>query len=459
MSENIIKEEEKFIPGIFNRLRKRNFRGTEGQVVKNSIFQLAITLIAKIGSLLFTIIIARMLLPELFGLYLLSLSTIILFSSFADLGIGPSLITFVSKNLGLKKMGKAKAYFRILLKYKLFLVLLVTFVFLVSAYFIANNYYDKPVFYAFLAGALYIPSVSFLSFLESSFKSTNNFKFPFFKEIFFQGLRILLVPLAIFLLLKYSFSNQIVLMGAILFLGFSYFLSLLFLAIFSKKQMPFLKSQKMSLEKKDKIHLKKFMWPLVAIVLSGVFFGYIDMIMLGHFVSGEFIGYYGAAFGLIGSASVILGFISGGVFPIFARLRGKSLEKAFRKTVGFTFLISLVGAVVTFFFSSLIIKIVYGNSYLPAELLLKFFALLLIIFPLTAIYDSYFISQEKTKLIAILLVVTTVVNIILNYFFITYGLRFGMAEAVIGACFATIFSRILYFIFVIIFRKKTISKT
>jgi len=387
-----IQEEEKFVSSIFRRFKKREFKGTEGQVIKNSTYHLARTLIAKVGSLIFTILIARMLLPELFGLYTLAISTILIFTAFSDLGIGPAVETFLSRTLGEGKETKAKAYFRILLKYKFVLVSITSLILIGSSYFISNTYYHKPIFFALITGTLYLIAVSFLSFIESTFKATNNFKYPFYKEMIFQVLRLAIIPLAILFLMKYSFSNQTIVAAIIFVLSISYFLSLLFLFIFSRKQMPFLNTLKIALTKKEKSKLKIFIFPLAATVLSGVFFGYIDTIMLGRFVSGEFIGYYGSSFSLIGSASVILGFVGGGLLPIFSRLKGNSLERAFRKTAIFTFLISFVGATITFLFSSLIIKIVYGASYLPSVLLLKLFSILLIIFPLTAIYDCYFIS-------------------------------------------------------------------
>ncbi len=49
--------------------------------------------------MLFTIVVARMLLPELFGLYSLALVTIVLFASFSDLGISSALITYGAKAL------------------------------------------------------------------------------------------------------------------------------------------------------------------------------------------------------------------------------------------------------------------------------------------------------------------------------------------------------------------------
>ena len=297
---------------------------------------------------------------------------------------------------------------------------------------------------------------SFISFF-GLFKSNNNFKQPLTKEIIVQVLRFGLVPLGIFLFLKGNLSNESIIAGIVLILIFCYGCGLFFLTFCSKRKLPFLNSKEQRLNKKEKKHLYFFMLPLSVTALSGVFFGYIDTIMLGHFVSGEYIGYYWAAFSLIASASAIINFAGIALFPIFARLKGESLEKAFRKTINITFLISLVGAVITFFFAPLIIKIIYGSEYLSSIILLKVFSFLLIILPLTSVYDSYLISQEKTKVLAVLLVISTLINIVLNYFFIVFGLKFSENWAVIGACIATIISRYFYLFGLKMFRRRKYS--
>ena len=78
--------------------------------------------------------------------------------------------------------------------------------------------------------------------------------------------------------------------------------------------------------------------------------------------------------------------------------------------------------------------------------LLQIFSLFVLIGPLIGLYDAYFTSQERTKVIAFLLIITTGINISLNWAFITYGLRFGMFEALIGATIATLISRGVYLI-------------
>jgi len=441
---DFIHEEERDIKNIFNRFRKRNFHGTMGQAIKNSSFLLTTTLIAKFGSLLFTVLIARMLMPELFGFYSLALGTIVLFAGFSDFGISTAMVTFVSKSLGNKDPKKAKAYFSRTIRLKVLIVSLASLILLASSYFIANVYYDKPIFYALLAGGVYLPLSSFLGFFDGIFRASNKFKFIMIKEIIFQILRFGILPLAIFLLLRYGVGNELLLALVIITLSACIGASLLFFIFFVKRKISFIKEKRTILSKEEKKNMNKFIWPITLTILSGVFFGYIDTIMLGHFVSGEFIGYYAASFSLVASVAAIISFASGALFPIFVRIKGKTLERGFRKTRSLIVLISLIAAIGTFFLAKYVILIVYGKEYLTAVPILQIFALFVLIGPLIGLYDSYFTSQERTKLVAMLLIITTLINIGLNWVFITYGLRFGMFEALMGATIATLISRGIY---------------
>ena len=247
-----IREEESFLKNILVKFRKKDFSGTTGQAMKNSSYQLAQNLIFKFGSLLFTIVIARMLLPERMGLYNLALATIILFVSFSDLGISSALITYCSKLLGRGDLSKAKGYVKKLFKWKLILILCASIILLISAYFIAEFYYQKPIFYALLVGAIYLPVISLIGFLEQIFKTNENFKTPMQKEILFQIIRFIFVPLGIFLFLEANFSNQGIVSGVLLTLVFSYLVALIFLALNAKKKIKFLQESPKKLEKKSR---------------------------------------------------------------------------------------------------------------------------------------------------------------------------------------------------------------
>ena len=174
--KNKIIEEENLLKNIFRRFKNKDFSGDTGQAMKNSSYQLAQNLIFKFGSLVFTIILARMLMPERMGLYNLALSTILLFAVFADMGLRQALMVFVSKSLGEKKYSKAKAYFKQILKWKLILILIVGLIMIPASWLIAKFIYPhKHIFFAILAGVIYIPIVSLTGFLEMIYKSANDF--------------------------------------------------------------------------------------------------------------------------------------------------------------------------------------------------------------------------------------------------------------------------------------------
>jgi len=450
--KNVIKEEAKEIKGIFGRIKRRDLKGNSGQAIKNSSYNLATLFVAKIGSLLFTIIIARMLMPELFGLYLLALSTILIFSSLSELGVGTAMLTFVSKSLGRNNPHKAKIYFKGLLKYKLYLITLSSFLLLATAYFIANIYYNKPIFFALLAGALYIPIVNLQGYMTAAFQAENKFKYPLIREIIFQLLRLTIVPITILAIL--NLSQAYIILIILLVVTFCHLIALLFLRITSSKEISFLNEAGGSLTSSEKTRLRNFILPLSLTVFSGMFFGYIDTIMLGHYVESIYIGYYGAALGLIGSAATIIGFIPGALLPIFSRLERKSLENVFKKTQKIIILISIPAIILTIFLAKYILMI-YGPEYLPAVPLLQLFSIILLIFPLAGLYNIYLTSIEKTNIIAKLLIFSTMLNIVLNWVFITQGLKIGMMQAVMGATAATILSRVIYLIGIIILKKRT----
>ena len=438
---------------IFRRIKRKDFTGNEGLVIKNSVYQISRTIVAKGGGLLFTIILARFLMPELFGLYSLALATIFIFIGFSDLGISSSIVKFISNSLGKNKQEKAKEYFIYLFKLKIFLVLIVLIILILSSWFISNYYYDKPIFLALIAGSLYVFSLSSVTFMESLFFSVNKFKDVVYKEIIFQFSKLIFILIIIFILMRKSFSEEFTIFLIILSLSLSCFLSLIYLFLRAKKKIIFLRAKQKKLRKSEEKKLNKFILPLTVLALSGLFLGNIDIVMLGHFVESQFIGYYSAALLLIGSAGAFLGF-SVALFPIFSRLKGKKLKNALKKSINVVFSISTIFVILFLIFSPIIIKIVYGANYFSSINLLRIFSLILIPVPLVAIYTNYFISKGNTKLIAKLLISITIINIILNYIFISVLVRQSPILGTMGAVIATIFSVYLHLGLLIFFSRK-----
>ncbi|MFC1710686.1 oligosaccharide flippase family protein [Nanoarchaeota archaeon] len=457
MKKTFIQEEKKDLRNIFRRLLKRDFSGNMGLFMKNSAYQFGTTFFAKIGSLIFTIILARLLMPELFGLYSLALSTLILFIGLTDLGLESGMVFFLSKVLSKKNKSKAKSYLIYLSKAKLWVLLVVISILLLLSRTISVSYYQKPIFAALIIGALYVFFRSIVSFSKAIFYSLNNFKQPFIWEISFQILRLIIVPLVIILFLD-TIKNDPSKISIIIFaLALSWFLvfGMIIRSFFTS--IDFLKISHKKLQKRDKQGIKKMIMPLSAITLSGIFFGYIDMFVLGRFVLAEYIGYYQVAFSLVGSIAALITF-STVLLPIFSRMKGKQLENAAKRAIKGTSILASLVLIATFIFAPLLVKIVFGADYSNAIPLLRILSLLILVLPLNVIYNSKLISQGKPAIIAKLLILTTIVNISLNYFVAISLISQGPMAIVYGICFTTIFSKYLYLAALSIASRKKKSK-
>jgi O-antigen/teichoic acid export membrane protein len=442
---------------IFDIIRKEKFVGYTGLAIKNSLYQIITSTTTKIASLVFVIILARMLLPELFGLYSLALSTILLFALISDLGTGYSLVYFVSKKLVRGQESKAKGYAAYILKIKLLLTFVAAIFLAMSAKFIADSYYQKPIFLALLAGAFYIFFSSAQAFVTSLFRSVNKFKEPFIKELFFQVTRLIIIPLVVLFSIKeLAYSPSRITFLIILSLAFVYFLTFILILILSFRNVKFIKAKIHKTTLKENKKIRNFTIGLSAITLSALFFGYIDMFLLGHFVSSSFIGYYAVAFSIMGSSAIILVF-SNVLFPIFARIGGKRLKRAFNKSFRIVLTLSIIAFLAILLFAPLIVKIIFGDDYLPAVPLLRLLSLLVISLPLTELYNSYLISRGNTKDVRRLILTSIFLNIVLTYLFITWLLDYGQLMATMGAAIATIISRYFY-LGGIIFAKKKFDK-
>lgn len=451
LEENLIKE-------IWRRIKKRDFSGNEGLAIKNSIYQFSTNLVMKIGSLIFTIIVARMLLPELFGLYNLALSTILLFFAVSNIGIGPTLVKYVSGEIGKKNPRKAKAYISYLWKVKIFAVIISILILFISAKFISDVYYKKPLFFALLAGSLYIIFYGIVTFFDYVLQSVNYFKGILYKETIFQILRVIFVPLVVFLTLKYSLSRQFVLFYIFLTISASYLIISVFMFFISMKKAKYLKAKKTNLKKIQKKQVNKFLFAVSAITFSGLFFEYIDKIMLGHFVLSEFIGYYAAAIGIVGALSSLEGF-GAVLLPIFSRASKKTIETGLKKSERLVLIGSIFLIFLSFLLAPIIVKTVYGSEYSQAINLLRFFSLLLIPIPLTNIYSSYFMSIGKPGIMAKMIIFSTIINIILNYTLITFLIKYGDMAALFGAATATLISQFFYLGGLLITKRKLMKKS
>ncbi|MEK6811962.1 MAG: oligosaccharide flippase family protein [Nanoarchaeota archaeon] len=439
---NFLRKGESDMKNIFRRIINRDFSGNTGLAIKNSTYQFSTNLTGKFGALIFTVILARIILPETFGLYSLALSTVMFFYVFSDLGVNQALIFFSAKNLN-KNKGKAKAYISYLFKIKLLLALASAIILIVLARAISENYYNQPIFLVLIAGSLYMIFTSLQSFYLALSQSNNNFRNPLIKEIFLQSSRIIAIPLIIVYLRKFgptSSSNVLAIFVSLLVISI---LSLLLLYYLSLKNLKLKNIKSSKLNSRDTKEIRSYIFKIALITSSILLLGNIDKIILGPFVSPEFVGYYSAAFSLVNASAFLIVF-SDVFFPIFLRAKGDELKRAFEKSVRVTFFISFALFSFILIFATPLVKTIFGANYSSSINMLRLLAPLAILFPLIELYTSYIISKGSLEKIRKIVFFILVISVVLPFLFVKLMLNYGPTSAVLGVIFGVILSKAIH---------------
>jgi O-antigen/teichoic acid export membrane protein len=404
--------------------------------IKNSGYSLVGTLVLKFGGLIFTILIARLLLPELFGIYSLVLSIVIILMTFTNLGVNETLLRYVSDALGKNNNKRARSYFRYLLRIKSVLVIFVILIILLFSRFLSYDIYNQPLlFYPLIFSCLFIIAESFRHFIGQLFLATKNLKIYPFLELLHQTAKISFSVLAILIL-----SSELKVAGLFLALALAGFIHLFLVVLFLYK-----KDKTLFIGKKETINIKKinkYLGFMGIASISLVFFGSIDTLMLGKFVESSYLGYYRVALSLIMTLVAVFS-LSGILLPIFTQIHKKRFERGFQKTFRYLMFIAIPVTVGILFIGKHLIFAVYGKEYLLATSTLYVLSLLIITGPLIALYMTVFESKEKTKILAKGVSISLIINIVLNYVLIKYLLQFSQEHAIIGAGIATIASRLI----------------
>ena len=424
---------------------KRTRLGKE--VFGNSMYNFLATIISRGLGLVFIVVVARLLHPELFGIYSLALSIVFIFFTFTDLGVNLALVRYVSDAIGKKNKILARSYFQYLLKFKILFTSLFAIVLFILARVLSVSLFNKPLLIIPLEiGAVYLFFLSFLDFITGIFYSVKQVKYNALREGIFQVLRLIIAP--VFILL---FISQYKVFGVFLSMILASILSLItLLFIVNKKYGFFFHGKVIPIDTK---RVMKYVLLLTITSLSAVFLTYIDTIMLGIFLPSQFVGFYRTALTIATSIAAFFT-ITVVMFPIFAQVDKKKLKEIFRKLFHFSAILAFPAAFGLIFIASPFIKSLFGPEYLPAVLPLYLLSFLIVEAGVFGYLVNLFQARERLKEPAIIIIISTIMNIILNYFFITFAIKISFEAGMIGAAAATIISRYSAVIAIAIMAKK-----
>jgi stage V sporulation protein B len=409
------------------------------KVLKNSLYNSSRVLVSGVGGLIFSIILARLLHPELFGIYQLALSVGYLLLTFTDFGINGTIVRYVSYALGNKDEKLARSYFKFLFKLKIAFTVVFSSFLAIFAKALANYIFHNPaIFLPLEITAIFLFLWSILDFLDYTFTALQEFKYPTIRHSLYEGSRLVVVPFL--LLLGFSVS------GALVGLCLALLAPLLVLFYALKRKGPFLlRGAAVSIERK---RILRFLGYLSFGSIAGVVFVYVDSIMLGIFMPIEYVGFYRAGYNLVFALTGLVT-ITTVLFPIFTQIEGAELENAFKKVFKYSSLLAIPGTIGVIFMAEPIVKLIYGEEYLPAVLPMYVLSLLLAAAPMD-FFGILFNAKEKPEYPTKLIIVSSILNVVLNYFFI---LRVG----IVGAAIATVISRYVNFVALGFLSKRVLS--
>ena len=419
------------------------------EALKNSSWDAINSIVQRIGGLIFTIILARILLPEGFGLFTLILSIIGVGTIFAKKGIDETLIRYISET---KNKKKASAYFKYALKLKLIILSISIVALILVAYPLAIFVFKKPIFFPLLLAIIYAFIIALEDFFTSLFIAFKNVKYVASKEIVFQISRNLLVVL-LSLFIFYKPSPTSVFTGLILaaLITFSY----IFFLIYQKKR--YLLKLDSNLDEKDKRRVFRFFGYYSLTALTFVLLGNVDTLMIGSFIrDARALGLYSAAFGISASVSGLITF-SQVILPLLVEKRKHDLEKAFNLVFRYTMILALPCTFGIIALSDKILGLIYGESYIYASFALYTLSPLIILGAMSGLLVRLFLTKEKPDYYLKLLIAVIIINIVLNFTFIQLFKDSQIYGAIAGVGLATTLSWLIYNIGLIISARKMLK--
>lgn len=376
------------------------------KTITHSSITLLGTVINGILGILFFVYLARILGPESFGIFSISIVVLTLISDIADFGINTGLINFVSRHISTNS-SEALKFLKLGLTLKLISSLFVLVIGFALAPVIASYVFLKPeLTYYLMLSFIGVGGAMLFSFSTNSLQALQKFTSWSILNILSNALRLLAV---LILASSYALSTENALLAYIFFPFFGFFISLFLLP----KRFLTVKNEKSVL--KEFFHYNK--WVAFSILIAA-FSSRLDSFFIARFLSIEQTGFYSVGVQLSSVLPQFTFAIAAVVAPKIASYSDKKdllnyLKKLQLLVLGIAALGFLLSPL-SFYFLPLIYGPEYINSVQPFLFLLYAQLILFLALPSHQTIFYYFSNPRAFVWISILiLLVMIILNIIL----------------------------------------------
>ncbi len=408
-------------------------------LVSASFIVVITTILSKILTYLYRIIIARNYTPETYGVYSLSLMVVGWITVLAGLGFAGGLSRYIPYYRGKNEEYKSSVLVR-----KISLLLLISgilgmFIMLALSGFIANNLFHAPELESLLMiFSVAIPFTVLAGVFFTVLRSYEKIGWLSFIVNILQNSVKILVLIALILL---GFGAKSIAFSYVA--GIAIALTVAYMVSRRKVSILFRKQDKKSSSAKDKNLMKpliSYSWPLIIFGFMSSILSWTDTFMIGLLSTTENVGFYNAALPIALLITMSTDLFRQTLLPLITKEYGKKnmqAVKSISKQVTKWLLIAAIPIFTAIYlFPEEAIRIIFGPEYLPSTDALKVLSVGFFVTSVFFVSPEILLMKGKSKLILANTLVVVLLNLILNYFMINlYGIT--------GAAISTSISLIL----------------
>ncbi len=409
-------------------------------LVRSSFFIFFTTIISKIASYGYKVLIARSFGVEAYGLFSLAIIVITITSSIATIGLGDGLVRYISFYRGKKKYGHIRKL--ISSSKKLFLIIGLSFliILILIAPIIAERIFHTSNFAPLLIGMAFALPFLLLSNL--------------FLGILRGFERIQTYSL---LINVYQNTARFVILGSLILIGtgfiaisISYVLTYIGLFLisrhFASKDIAEMPKSDIPKWKEVMPEVLSYAWPLLFVgILYSVFY-WTDTLILGYFTSAENVGIYSSAVTLASLFGIAPDLFMQLFFPLisvkFSEGKKETIKKITQQVVKWIYILNFAVFLGLFLFPGELLNLFFGKEFIIASPVLQILSIGGLICSVLGISTSLLAIRGKTKTVLTNFLVFATINIILDLAFISV---YGM----VGVALATVFTQVIFMITVL----------
>ncbi|AWX32730.1 flippase [Methanosphaera sp. BMS] len=422
------------------------------KILKNSFILIIGNLLFRVGGYINRLLVSRMLGPEGYGLYGLTLPFQGIFQILSAGGLPPAISKYVAEYNAKDEKQLTRQVIVTATKFMIMMAILLSIVLLFSSDFIANVIFHKPaVVWPLRAVSLITPFSVVVGAMRGAFQGFYKNEYTVYNRLAEQISTIVFACLFI--------SVGLYAMGAVLGTAFGFVVSAITAVFLYKRYIsPLLAdATPLKISFRDEVKLLwtliKFAVPVAVTALSEMAIYDIGTFVIGALMLSTDVGFYNAADPISRIPLVISLSISTVLLPAaseaYALKDNALLQEYVVDCLRYSILTVLPLCVLISIFSLPIMIILFGSTYAPSSGVLSILVIGMSFYTIYMICSSILQGIDNPRIPMYILLVGTVINLINNYYFVKV---YGILGAGIGT---TITTAILMIIILFIVVKKT----